>query len=145
MATTPMTEKQKHIIDLERQFWQALKDRDVVAAKRLTDFPCLLVGAQGASQVDEQTFTAMMSDAGYTLDDFELERDAKVRFVGDDVALICYQAHENLTVEGKPVELDVAESSVWVQRNGRWLCAQHSEAILGDPFGRDRMAASASA
>jgi hypothetical protein len=38
MATTQTTEKQ--IIDLERQFWQAIKDRDFAAARRLTDFPC---------------------------------------------------------------------------------------------------------
>jgi hypothetical protein len=35
-------------------------------------------------------------------------------------------------------KLDAADSSTWVRRNGRWLCALHTEAILGDPFGRDR-------
>ena len=34
--------------------------------------------------------------------------------------------------------LDAADSSTWVRRDGRWLCAMHTEAIAGDPFGRDR-------
>jgi hypothetical protein len=49
--------------------------------------------------------------------------------------------HEDLTVDGKPVTLDAAESSTWVRRDGRWACAMHTEAIAGDPFGRDSAAA----
>jgi hypothetical protein len=53
------------------------------------------------------------------------------------LAIVAYQVHEELTVDGKPVTLDAADSSTWVRRNGRWLCALHTEAIAGDPFGRD--------
>ena len=28
-----------------------------------------------------------------------------------------------------------------MRRNGKWLCALHTESVAGDPFGRDRMAA----
>jgi hypothetical protein len=28
--------------------------------------------------------------------------------------------------------------STWVRRNGGWVCALHTESILGDPFGRDK-------
>lgn len=49
-----------------------------------------------------------------------------------------YRVHEELTVDGKPVTLDAADASTWVRRNGRWVCALHTEAISGDPFGRDR-------
>jgi hypothetical protein len=34
------------------------------------------------------------------------------------------------------------DSSTWVRRNGCWLCALHTEAIAGDPFGRDRQRSS---
>jgi hypothetical protein len=53
-------------------------------------------------------------------------------------AAVAYQVHEELTVDGKPVTLDAADSSTWVRRDRRWLCALHTEAIAGDPFGRDR-------
>jgi len=46
--------------------------------------------------------------------------------------------HEELTVEGKPVTLDAADSSTWVRRDGHWLCAAHTETLSGDPYGRDR-------
>jgi hypothetical protein len=68
---------------------------------------------------------------------FVLKDGAQVRLLQDDIAIVAYQVHEELTVDGKPVTLD-ADSSIWVRRNGRWLCALHTEAILGDPFGRDR-------
>jgi len=132
---------EKELIELENRFWQALRDNDATAAVGLTDFPCILTGPQGISSIDEKGFTSMMKSASYSLDAFSIESDAKVRLVGDDVAIIAYKAHEELTVDGKPVRLDVADSSTWVRRDGTWKCAQHTEAILGDPFGRDRAGA----
>lgn len=126
------------LLGLERRFWQALKDKDVGAAIGLTDYPCIVTGAQGIGAIDRNTFAAMMKDASYTFDRFELKDGAQVRLVTDDVAIVAYQVHEELTVDGKPVAFDAADSSVWVRRNGRWLCASHTEAIAGDPFGRDR-------
>ena len=46
-----------------------------------------------------------------------------------------------LTVDGKPLTLEAADASTWVRRDGRWLCALHTESILGDSFGRDRQPA----
>jgi limonene-1,2-epoxide hydrolase len=126
------------LLDLEKRFWQALKDRNVDAAVRLTDYPCIVTGAQGVGSIDQKTFAAMMKDAPYTIDRFEIKDGAEVRLVRDDVAIVAYQVHEELTVDGKPVSLDAADSSTWVRRDGRWLCASHTESVLGDPFGRDR-------
>jgi uncharacterized protein (TIGR02246 family) len=127
------------VLELEQRFWQALKDMDVDTAVSLTAEPCLLTGAQGASLVDRKTFREMMTnESSHALDRFELKEGAQVRQLGDDVAVIGYEAREELTVEGKPVKLDVVETSVWVRNNGHWLCAAHTEAIKGDPFGRDR-------
>ena len=43
-----------------------------------------------------------------------------------------------VTVDGEPVSLEAADVSTWVRRDGRWLCALHTESLAGDPFGRDR-------
>jgi uncharacterized protein (TIGR02246 family) len=133
----PTTTLEAELLGLEKQYWQALKDNDLDTALRLTDEPCLLTGAQGVGQVDRKTLAAMMKSASYTLNRFEL-KNVQVRPLRDDVAVIAYQVHEELTVEGKPVVLDATDSSVWVRRDGRWLCAHHTESIAGDPFGRDR-------
>jgi ketosteroid isomerase-like protein len=126
------------LLELEQRYWQAIKDQDVDAAMRLTDERCIVTGAQGIGVMDRKTLAAMMKATSYTLNRFELKDGAQVRLLRDDVAIVAYQVHEELTVDGKPVTLDAADSSTWVRRNGRWLCALHTEAIAGDPFGRDR-------
>jgi hypothetical protein len=126
------------MLELEQRFWQALKDMDVETAASLIDEPSLLTGAQGVGMVDRKSFREMMAAPNYTLDRFELKTGAQVRQLSDDIVIIGYEAHEELTVEGKPVTMDVADTSVWVRKDGRWLCAAHTEAIRGDPFGRDR-------
>ena len=139
MATATRT-VETELLDLEKRYWQALKDQDVDTAVRLTDEPCIVTGAQGVGAIDRKTLGAMIKAASYTLHHFELKEGAQVRLLGDDVAIVAYEVHEELTVEGKPVAFDAADSSTWVRRDGRWLCALHTEAITGDPFGRDRRA-----
>lgn len=129
----------KEFMELERRYWKAIQEHDVKTAKELTDFPCIVAGPQGVGKIDEATFAAMMEAEGARLERFELKEGARVSRLGDDVAVVAYEAHEDLTVEGRPISLDVAETSTWVRKDGRWVCAQHSEAIEGDPFGRDRL------
>jgi uncharacterized protein (TIGR02246 family) len=129
---------EKELLDLEKQYWQAIKEKDVEAAMRLTDEECIVTGAQGVGKINRQAMAAMVTNAPYVLHDFELKGDVQVRQIGDDVAILAYKVHEELTVDGKPVTLDAADASTWVRRDGRWLCALHTEAIAGDPFGRDR-------
>lgn len=130
------TNLESELFELENQFWSALRDKDITTALALTDFPCILTGPQGISSIDEATFTSMMTTAPHTLDDFEIDRNAKVRLVNRDVAIIAYKAREHVTVDGSPIRLEVADSSTWIRRDGKWRCAQHTEAIVGDPFGR---------
>jgi ketosteroid isomerase-like protein len=132
---------EKELLELEKKYWQAIKEKDVDTAMRLTDDPCIVTGAQGVGRMARKDLGAMMNSASYTLREFEVKDDVQVRLLNDDVAVLAYQVHEELTVDGKPVTLDAADSSTWVRRDGRWLCALHTEAIAGDPFGRDRHAA----
>jgi uncharacterized protein (TIGR02246 family) len=127
----------KELLDLENQYWTAIKEKDADLAMQLTDEECIVTGAQGVGRLNRQVLSKMLKDAPYTLHHFEL-KDAEVRQLRDDVAILAYQVHEELTVDGKPVQIDAADASTWVRRDGRWLCALHTEAIAGDPFGRDR-------
>jgi hypothetical protein len=134
-TTTTETE----LLDLERRYWQALKDKDTDTAMRLTDDSCIVAGPQGFARMDKATMEQMMKSADYSLEDFEIDDGAEVRMLSDDVAVLAYKVHETLKVDGQPVALDAAESSAWVRRDGRWVCALHTEALVGDPFGRDKM------
>ena len=129
---------EKELVGLEREYWQAIKDKDVDAIMRLTDDPCIVTGAQGIGRLDHKTFKGMMKEAPWTLRKFELGDDVQVHLLREDVAVVAYVVTEELTVGNQPVTLKAADSSTWVRRDGRWVCAVHTEALAGDPFGRDR-------
>lgn len=131
---------ERELLALERKYWQAIKDKDADTAIRLSDDPCIVTGAQGVGRLDNKTLAGMMKAPPYTLHKFTIGDDAQVRLLGDDVAVLAYNVHEELTVDGKPVTLDAADASTWVRRDGRWVCALHTESLKGDPFGRDRLA-----
>jgi hypothetical protein len=125
------------LLDYEKQYWQAIKDRDVPAAMRLTDDPCIITGAQGVARITRTAFAGMLQAGGWTLHEFTLT-DVQVRLLGDDVAVLAYKVKELLTVDGKSLTVEAADSSTWIRREGEWMCALHTEALLGDPFGRDK-------
>ena len=66
------------------------------------------------------------------------DKNAQVRFVADDVAIVAYKVTERVTVDGQTIPIEANDSSVWVKRDGEWLCALHTESLAGDPYGRDR-------
>lgn len=135
METQAITQE---LLELERRFWQAIKDKDAETAMSLTDDTTIVAGASGVGRIDRRSLADMLTSATYTVDAFELDDRAEVRMLSDDVAILAYKVHEELHVDGQPVKLDAADSSTWVRRDGRWLCAAHTEAIAGDPYGRDR-------
>jgi len=130
---------EKQLLELERQYWQAIQDGDVDTAMRLTDDPCIVAGAQGVGRIDRKALGAMLDSAEYRLNAFHFD-NVQVRLLRDDVAIVAYKVHEDLTVEGKPLRLEAADASTWIRRDGQWVCALHTESIAGDPFGRERRA-----
>ena len=138
MATQTTNPTAQKLLELERQYWQALKDRDAGTAMRLSDDPCIVAGAQGVTSMDRATLGKMMSSATYRLREFKLS-DEQVKLLGDDVAIVAYKVREELDVEGQPLTLEATDTSTWVKRNGSWVCTLHTEALSGDPFGRDRV------
>lgn len=125
------------ILELEKRFWNSMKDKNIDAALKLTADPCIVTGAQGVSTVDKGTFANMMSSAKWDLRGFSIE-NVQVQRLGEDVAIIGYKVHEDITVEGSRLAIEAADTSTWVRQNGSWLCAMHTESLIGDPFGRDR-------
>lgn len=131
------TNLKKELLDLEKQYWTALKDRDVETVTRLSADESIVTGAQGVGAMKKESIAGMIEKATYELRDFQIE-DVRMQRLADDVAVLAYKVHEELVVDGAPVSLDAADASTWVRKNGSWVCALHTEALLGDPFGRDR-------
>ena len=131
---------ENELLELETQYWQAVKAKDFEKALGLTDDPCIVVGPKGIANIDREKFRAMMRSATHTLRNFDL-KDPQARTPADGVGVLAYTVHSEWEVDGKPVTLESAHSSTWIKRNGRWVCALHTESLPGDSFGRDRKAA----
>jgi ketosteroid isomerase-like protein len=128
---------ENELLALEHQYWQAIKDGDVALSARLSADPCVVTGSQGVGRIDRVTLEGMFASAAWKLTGFEITSPI-VELLTGDVAVVAYRVHEDLLVDGQPLALDASDSSTWVRRNGEWVCAVHTEAIAGDPFGRDR-------
>src|SRR5678815_1365835 len=126
MATTTL---EKELLELERQYWQAIQSGDAETAGRLSDDPCIVTGAQGVGKLSRQQLKGMMNAGAWKLEGFEIS-NAIVSKVTDDVAAIAYKVHEKLTVDGKPLTLEASDSSTWVRRNGSWVCAVHTLSLI---------------
>ena len=137
------TGEENEIVQLERQYWQALVEGDNETPVRLSDDPCIVAGAQGISSLDRQAIADMMKQASWKLQGFEIDPNVQVRSIGDDVVVLAYRVREYVTVDGRQLKVDASDTSTWVRRDGRWRCVLHTEAVAGDPFGRDRRTADA--
>ena len=134
------TAEARELLELERRFWNAMRDKDGEAASEMTDDNCIIVGAQGVSAIDPTTMARLTKEGDCELERYIFdESTAQVQFLNDDVALVAYKVKEKLTVDGKSLQLEANDSSVWVRRNGDWYCAMHTESVAGDPFGRDKV------
>src|ERR1051325_10690697 len=78
---------EKELLNLERQYWQAIKDKDIDTVLRLSDNPCLIAGSQGFASIDKEILESMMKSAKYTLNEFRFG-DGKPRVLSDDVAIL---------------------------------------------------------
>ncbi len=99
---------EQELLDLERQYWEALKAKDAEKAMSLSDEPTIVAGADGVGVLDRKSMGAMMKTGPYSLSNYEL-KDVRVRLLRDDVGVVAYKAHEELVVEGKPVSLDATD------------------------------------
>lgn len=129
---------ESEIFNLEKKFWNAMKEKDVATMMDLSDDQCIIAGPQGISKIHKNNFAAMMESEQSRLLDFKLDEDYKVTILNDTAAVIAYKVREDLNVEGKSVTLNALDSSTWIKKGNRWVCSMHTEALSGDPYGRDR-------
>lgn len=125
----------QELMTLEKKYWKAIKDKDPKTAASLSLDPCVVVGAQGIGELDRRTLKKMLQSATYDLKEFSFE-DVHISKISDDVVSVAYKVKETLAVGGEDIQLEAYDASVWVWRDGKWVCAVHTESIAGDPFGR---------
>lgn len=118
------------IIELEKEYWRAMEHRDFDTIKRLTRFPCIVVGKNGIRQVDEVSFKKMFdSSEGMQLkvqEIFSIESEV----IQGYSAIIAYRITMEYVTKEEKTALNCACTSTWVKENDEWVCAMHTETEL---------------
>ena len=137
--TMSRTITDQELLALERSYWDALKANDGKTVGRLTAEDSTIAGASGVSGLDPRSIAKMVESAPYTIKDYRIDpQSVRINRLCDDAVAISYGVHEDLEVDGEPVKLDAADTSVWKRTGNGWTCVLHTESIKGDAFGRDR-------
>jgi len=116
------------LIALEKKFWQSMVDEDTDTALAMLAEPSLMVSSHGAMQFDHQQYREMAEKGGMVIKSFKLS-DMQVMHPSDDTAVLTYRVRQTMAKRGstEEVEQEMADSSVWLQRDGEWLCVMHTE------------------
>jgi hypothetical protein len=130
----------QELLALERSYWDALRERDIRTVGRLTAEDSTVAGASGVSGLDPRSISKMLESANWRIKDYRIDpQSTRINRLCDDTVAISYGVHEDLDVDGKPVQLDAFDMSVWKKTDTGWVSVLHSESLKGDAFGRDRL------
>lgn len=121
----------KEILGLEKKYWNAMRDHDLESAISLTDFPCLVAGSHGLQSVDKEQFTKMFnsSEGGTRTFEFD-ESNVEVRQINPTTAVVAYKVHTSFSNKGESKTIDAVDTSTWIKRDDKWVCAMHTETEL---------------
>jgi len=119
------------LVDLEKKFWQSMVDEDTDTALAMLDEPSLMVSPHGAMQFDHDKYRQMAEHGSMVIKSFELS-DMNVVFPTEQTAVLTYRVKQALSERGKSelITQEMTDTSVWTQKNGKWLCAMHTETPL---------------
>jgi hypothetical protein len=117
------------IIDLETKFWDTMISKDANTASSLLTKKSIVIGPQGVSEIARGDFAKMMDGSKWTLESYKLS-DVQVLFPTDETAIIGYKVRQKGTMDGKPYDMQCADSSTWIMTNGAWQCALHTETVM---------------
>ena len=126
-----MTNQQSEIEQLEKAFWDSMvAGKPEVATEMLTE-PAVMVSGHGVTKFDHAAYTKMANDDRYKLVNYTIS-DMDVIFPTDGVAVATYHVDQRMEMEGKPVRVNVYDTSTWVRVDGDWRCAIHTESPVAE-------------
>lgn len=124
-----MSKRHGEIEKLERAFWDSMiAGKPEVATDMLTE-PAVMVSGHGANKFDHAAYTRMARDDRYKLVGYTIS-DLDVIFPRDDVAVATYQVDQRMEMQGKPMQMNVYDTSAWVKVDGDWRCVMHTESPM---------------
>jgi hypothetical protein len=116
----------KELIALEQRFWKSMVDGETDVALDMLAEPAGMVSSHGAMQFDHAGYRKMADNDDYKLLSYELS-DFNVLRPTDDVAILSYEVVQTTKMKDHDESARMCDSSTWVRRDGKWLCAIHTE------------------
>lgn len=111
---------------LEEEIWQAWKDNDFARyGSHIADD--IVAVHSGGFVVGKEAELKNYTENPCTEKDFKLG-EITVHPIGDDTAVLTYEAHVEETCNGQKESRHVYYSSLWVKRGGKWLNASYTAA-----------------
>jgi hypothetical protein len=105
----------------EKSAWQAFKDKNADAFKKLVDKDIRCVYADGHSNMQNELAIMQKWDMkSFEISDFDMFSDEK------DVIVTTYKVKVDGTVEGEDMSGNYNAGSVWKLENGQWLAIFHT-------------------
>jgi len=110
------------VIANEKAAWQAFKDKNPEAFKKVVDKDLRAVYADGILNLQQELDAMKTRDIkSFTLSDFEAFTDEP------DVMVLTYKAAVQATENGKDVSGTYNAGSVWKKENGTWMGIFHTD------------------
>lgn len=126
IAVMNLSKQQGEIERLENEFWKSMMDGAPEVATAMLTEPAVMVSGHGTNKFDHAAYTRMAKDGRYKLTAYEIS-GMDVVFPRDDVAVASYRVNQKFEQNGKPVEMEVYDTSTWVKLDDQWRCVMHTE------------------
>jgi len=105
----------------EKSAWQAFKDKNSEAFKKVVDKDVRAVYSDGVSNMQKELAEMQKWDVkSFTISDFNMFSDEK------DVVVTTYTVKTDATYQGKDMSGTFIAGTVWKQENGNWLAIFHT-------------------
>jgi hypothetical protein len=118
-------ELREELMALEREGWEALKERDRPTMRRLLADDALLIFSDGARYYKSQLLEHMLD---YRLDSYSIDPNYGMRRLDLDVAALIYRVTSRGAARFDRTETSkVLVTSLYVRRDGRWRSVLYQE------------------
>jgi len=115
--------KETAITDLEKSAWEAYKNKQADAFKKLLSKDYCGVYPEGIKTLDTEVADMAKTD----MREYSFA-DTKVAFPSASVAVITYKVTLQATSDGKDASGTYNSASVYIKQSGKWLAVFHGEA-----------------
>ena len=117
---------EEELISKEKRTWELYKTRDVKALTELTSDDFYNIYPSGEVVGKKQYLQDVLE---IEVKDFSLS-DFKVVLLNEGAAVVVYKAKAHAVVKGRELKSEVAVTSGWARRGGRWLNVFYRENVL---------------